>query len=267
MKKFALPIGVLAILIAGVLFFMNQKEEVVPTTNNEKVVSDVQTEGDNNVSEVSREEEQNNKEVTKVASVEVNETKEVNNEKVIINPITGKTHPASYYDEVLVDGYTYNNPAPIPEDWIIEPATDEYPATLDYEKMRATVSESYLLPGRISTMFSMVPEHMHGYTPRILFLRNKDGFTNKTEFLEWLRQYTDSDIYFVAQSKYNNRGGGKNWNIFIKEGSMDSIFDSYSKLKTDSMVSMRAWNQYLPQYRGTKELQDAINATMNAITE
>lgn len=55
MKRFALPMGVLAIIIAGVLFFTNQKEEVVPTADNEIVVSDIQTEGDN-VSEVSREE-------------------------------------------------------------------------------------------------------------------------------------------------------------------------------------------------------------------
>ena len=266
MKKFALPMGVLAIIIAGALFFINQKEKVAPTADNEIVVSDTQTE-DAKVSEVSKETEKTHEKSAKVDSDEVSEKKELNNEKVIINPITEETHPVGFYDKVLEDGYTYNNPAPIPEDWIIEPATDEYPATLDYEKMRATVSESYLLPGRISTMFSMVPEHMHGYTPRILFLRNKNGFTNKAEFLDWLRQYTDSDIYFVSESKYNNRGGGKNWNIFIKEGSVDSIFDSYSKLKTDSMVSMRAWNQYLPQYRGTKELQDAIDATNRAITE
>ena len=185
----------------------------------------------------------------------------------IVNPITGEIQPASYYDEVLADSYTYNNFAPIPEDWIIEPATDEYPATLDYEKMRATVSESYLLPGKISTMFSMVPEYMHGYTPRILFFRNENGFNNKKEFLTWLSQYTNSDIYFISESKYNNRDGGKNWNIFITENDMEAIYDTYSRIKSDTMVSIRPWNQYLPQYRGTKELQDAIDATMNAMTE
>jgi hypothetical protein len=206
MKKFALPIGVLAILIAGTLFFINQKEEVVPAADNEIVVSDTQTE-DAKVSDVNGEEGQNVEEATKVDSEEVNEIKEVNNEKVIINPITGESHPASYYDEVLADGYTYNNPAPIPEDWIIKPATDEYPATLDYDTIYDNLPESYLLPGNTSGMFSMVPKYMHGYGPRILFLRNEDGFANKTNFLDWLRQYTDSNIYFVAESKYNNRDG------------------------------------------------------------
>jgi len=185
----------------------------------------------------------------------------------IVNPITGEVHPASYYDEVLADGYTYNNPAPIPDDWVIESATDKYPATLDYEKIRATVSESYLLPGKISTMFSMVPEHMHGYTPRILFLRNENGFNTKKDFLTWLSQYTDSDIYFISESKYNNRDGGKTWNIFMMEKNMNAIYDTYFRIKSDVMVSVRPWNQYLPQYRGTKKLQDAIDATNRAVEE
>ena len=74
--------GGLVILIAGVLFFINQKEEVVPTADNEIVVSNVQTEGDN-VSEVSREAEKTNEKSAKVDSGEVSEAKEVNNEKVM----------------------------------------------------------------------------------------------------------------------------------------------------------------------------------------
>ncbi len=266
MKRFALPMGGLVILIAGVLFFINQKEEVVPTADNEIVVSNVQTEGDN-VSEVSREAEKTNEKSAKVDSGEVSEAKEVNNEKVIINPITGETHPVGFYDKVLEDGYTYNNPAPIPEDWIIEPATDEYPATLDYDTIYDNLPESYLLPGNTSGMFSMVPKHMHGYSPRVLFLRNKNGFTNRTEFLNWLSQYTDSDIYFVAESKFNNRDGGRNWNIFIREGNMDTIYNSYSLLKQEENISIRISNPYLPQYRGTKELEDGIQATINATIE
>lgn len=260
MKKLVIPISILALATVGfILLLPNDKvekepkntQEVVQTQNNEEIEN-------KNQNTSSQEQEQAVESEVVTTSTSTGE---------IVNPITGETHPASYYDEVLADGYTYNNPAPIPEDWIIEPATDEYPATLDYEKMRAAISESYLLPGKISTMFSMVPEYMHGYTPRILFFRNENGFTNKTEFLSWLRQYIDSDIYFVAESKYNNRDGGKTWNIFMIEKNMNAIYDSYSRIKTDSMVSMRPWNQYLPQYRGTKELQDAIDATNRAVEE
>ena len=53
-------------------------------------------------------------------------------EKVVINTITGENVPEGFYDEILADGYTYNNPKPIPENWIIEPAGDGYPATIDY---------------------------------------------------------------------------------------------------------------------------------------
>jgi len=261
------PIVIVSIVILlGLGYFAWQSNQVSnvnnPETKPQSEVTNIVNDSSNNL-DVKIDENKNKSEVKEEKEKDIISSK--SNE--IVNPITGETNPASYYDEVLADGYTYNNPKPIPESWIIEPAGDEYPATLDYEKMRATVSESYLLPGRISTMFSMVPEHMHGYTPRILFLRNENGFNSKKEFLTWLSEYTDSDIYFISQSKYNNRDGGKNWNIFMMEKNMDAIYDSYSEIKTDSMVSMRPWNQYLPQYRGTKELEDAIQSTMNAMKE
>lgn len=255
MKKLVIPVSILSLVAVGIILSLPKDE--VETENTQIVQTQNKEEIENKNKNTSSQEQEKpvEPEIVTTASTSTGE---------IVNPITGESHPASYYDEVLADGYTYNNPAPIPEDWIIEPATDEYPATLDYDTIYDNLPESYLLPGNTSGMFSMVPKHMHGYSPRVLFLRNKNGFINKTEFLDWLSQYTDSDIYFVAESEYNNRDGGRNWNIFIKEGSMDTIYNSYSLLTQQEDISIRMSNPYLPQYRGTKELQDAIDATNRA---
>ncbi len=99
MKKFALPMGVLAILIAGVLLLMNQKEEVVPTADNEKVVSDVQTEGDN-VSEVSKETEKTNEK-----KIDSNETN-----KIIVETVSNDAKTEE--PKIELNGYTL---PPVPD--------------------------------------------------------------------------------------------------------------------------------------------------------
>jgi hypothetical protein len=48
---------------------------------------------------------------------------------------------------------------------------------------------------------------------------------------------------------------------------MDTIYNSYSRLKQEENISIRISNPYLPQYRGTKELEDGIQATINATIE
>lgn len=262
MKKLIIPI--LALILSGSFYFFvknnvsndNTGSETVTQTNNNAIsTTDVSTQSvtDENKNKSNKEE---------IEKVTIS-----SKSHEIVNPITGETHPASYYDEILADGYTYNNPAPIPENWIIEPATDEYPATLDYDKLKDTLPESYIHNGRITKHFTMVPDYMIGYNPRILLLNTEQKFATKKDFLNWLSNYIDSDIYFISESEFDNKNGGTNWNIFIKSSNIEDVYNSYDNLTKEEKLYMRVSSFYLPKYKGTKELEDAVQATMNAMTE
>ena len=253
MKKFALPMGVLAILIAGVLLLMNQKEEVVPTADKEKVVSDVQTE-DDNISEVII-----NKKTSKVSS------KEVNNEKKYINTITGENVPAGFYDEILADSYTYNNPKPIPEEWITKPAEDDYPATIDYYKFIDEASESQTLPGTIGSK-TLIPDYMYGYSGHsinIYFSKKYDKISNKSDFTNWFSNNYSLNFQFIQKNKSYN-WGGQLWSIYITEGDVNDIKSIMSDIKKNYDVDINHISLYLPKYRHTEELKRLKKTDSNA---
>ena len=259
------PIVIVSIVILlGLGYFAWQSNQVSnvnnPETKSQTEVTNIVNDSSNNL-DVKIDENKNKSEAKEEKDIISSKSNE------IVNPITGETNPASYYDEVLADGYTYNNPAPIPENWIIESATDEYPATLDYDKLKDTLPESYIHNGRITKHFTMVPDYMIGYNPRILLLNTEQKFATKKDFLNWLSKYTDSDIYFVSEADFNNRDGGKSWNIFLKSSNMEEVYNSYYNLTKEEKLYMRVSSFYLPKYRGTKELQDAIDATNRAVEE
>lgn len=261
------PIVIVSIIILlGLGYFAWQSNQVSDVNNTEAKsqteVTNIVNDSSNNL-DVKIDENKNKSEAKEGKEKDIISSKS----HEIVNPITGETHPTSYYDEVLADGYTYNNPAPIPEDWIIEPATDEYPATLDYDKLKDALSESYIHNGRITKHFTMVPEYMVGYNPRILLIYSKNGFDTKRDFVSWISQYTDANISFVSESGSQIRDGAKNWGILIHDSKVSDSYNLYTRLTTDTTLSIRVSSFYLPQYRGTKELQDAIDATMNAMTE
>jgi len=237
MKRFALPMGGLVILIAGVLFFINQKEEVVPTADNEIVVSNVQTEGDN-VSEVSREAEKTNEKSAKVDSGEVSEAKEVNNEKVIINTLTGDNVPAGFYDEVLEDDYTYNNPKPLEEAEIFFPATLDFPKTIKFNPL----STSYFVPNYPGQKYLgnyENTEYMYGTNYRVLdieFNNPASKASNKSDFTKWATQYGIEFIFIqYDKSSYLNTGA-TGWRILVTNFDINTLKKTIENINNEEVV-------------------------------
>ena len=121
MKKLLLIL--LIVILLGFGYFAWQSNQVSDVNNtgteSQADVNNIMKDSSNNL-DVKIDENKNKSEVKE------------EKEKVVINTITGENVPEGFYDEILADGYTYNNPKPIPENWIIEPEGDGYPATIDY---------------------------------------------------------------------------------------------------------------------------------------
>jgi hypothetical protein len=251
MKKFALPMGVLAILIAGLLFFTNQQEEVIPTVGNEIVVSDTQTE-DAKVSKVSKETEKTNEKSAKVDSGEVSEAKEVNNEKVIINTLTGDNVPAGFYDEVLEDDYTYNNPKPLEEAEIFFPATLDFPKTIKFNPL----STSYLVPNYPGQKYLgnyKNTEYMYGTNYRILdieFNNPASKASNKSDFTKWANQY-GIEFIFIQQYKSSDLNRGKtSWKILVTNFNINTLKETIGNINNEGIVEIDYLSNIpLKQYR------------------
>ena len=237
MKKFALPMGVLAIIIAGVLFFMNQQEEVIPAADNEIVVSDTQAE-DSKVSQVSSEKKQTNVKSAKVDSDEVNEKKELDNKKVIVNTITGENVPEGFYDEVLEDGYTYNNPKPLEEAEIFFPATLDFPKTIKFNPL----STSYFVPNYPGQKYLgnyENTEYMYGTNYRVLdieFNNPASKASNKSDFTKWATQYGIEFIFIqYDKSSYLNTGA-TGWRILVTNFDINTLKKTIENINNEEVV-------------------------------
>lgn len=181
-------------------------------------------------------------------------------ESIVINAYTGENVPEGFYDEVLADGYTYNNPKPIPESWIIEPAGDGYPATIDYYKFFDEASESQTLPGSIGSK-TAIPDYMYGYSPRTLdisFRTKPDSVSSKADFAKWFKDNYDLDFLYVTMNNSHNYGG-RLWSIYVTEGDLQDIKTIQSEISSNYHVRVTNLSLYLPKYRGTDELKNYIN--------
>ncbi len=186
-------------------------------------------------------------------------------EKVVINTITGENVPEGFYDEVLADGYTYNNPKPIPESWIMKPAGDGYPATIDYYKFFDEASESQTLPGKIGSK-TEIPDYMYGYSQRAITISFKNGngnLHNKSEFTNWFNDNFDLNFSFLTVNKSYNYGGWL-WGIYITEGDLQDIKNIQSKISNSYDVRVTNFSLYLLKYRGTKELEKFREVNKNS---
>ena len=185
-----------------------------------------------------------------------NESDNWNKKQVIINAYTGENVPIWFYDKVLADGYTYNNPKPIPESWIMEPAGDGYPATIDYYKFFDEASESQTLPGKIGSK-TAIPDYMYGYSARTLnisFRTKPDSISSKADFTKWFKDNYDLDFLYLTMSKAQNYGG-RLWSIYVTEGELDDIKTIQSDIISNYHVRVTNLSLYLPIYRWTDELE------------
>jgi hypothetical protein len=229
----------LAIIIAGVLAFINQKEKIIPAADNEIVVSDTQTE-DAKVSEVSKETEKTNERSAKVDSGEVSEAKELNNEKVIINTLTGENVPAGFYDKILADGYTYNNPKPIEEAEVFFPATLDFPKTIKFNPL----STSYFVPNYPGQKYLgnyKNTEYMYGTNYRILDIGFNDSLSkvfSKSEFTKWINQY-GIDFLFVQQYKSSDLNTGRTgWKILVINLEINTLKETIKNINNKGVVKI-----------------------------
>jgi hypothetical protein len=186
-------------------------------------------------------------------------------ESIIINTITGENVPEGFYDQVLADGFTYNNPKPIPESWIIEPAGDGYPGTIDYYKFFDEASESQTLPGKIGSK-TAIPDYMYGYSPRTLdisFRTKPDSVSSKADFAKWFKDNYGLDFLYVTMNDSHNYGG-KLWSIYITEGELEDIKNVQSDIISNYHVRVTNLSLYLKKYRGTDELENFREINKNS---
>ena len=244
MKKLLL-ISLIVILL-GLGYFAWQSNQV-SNVNNPETKS--QTEVINIVNDSS-----NNLDVKIDENKNKSEAKE-GKEKVVINTVTGENVPEGFYDEILADGYTYNNPKPIPENWIIESAGDGYPATIDYYKFFDEASESQTLPGKIGSK-TAIPDYMYGYSQRAIYISFKSiNFEKKNDFSKWFNDKYNVSFVFIKQSNLSNQGG-KSWAIFINdELNFSELNTLVNDMKSEDIAYIFNKSLYLPKYRGTDELK------------
>ena len=241
------PIVIVSIVILlGLGYFAWQSNQVSDVNN---TGTESQTEVTNIVNDSS-----NNLDVKIDENKNKSEAKE-GKEKVVINTVTGENVPEGFYDEVLADGYTYNNPKPIPESWIIEPAGEGYPATIDYYKFFNEASESQTLPGKIGSK-TAIPDYMYGYSQRAIYISFKSmNFENKNDFSKWFNDKYNVSFVFINQSNLSNQGG-KGWAIFINdELNFSELNTLVNDMKSEDIAYIFNKSLYLLKYRGTDELE------------
>lgn len=269
MKKFALPMGVITALVIAVLFALNsgRDKNTEPTLveNTEVVVALPEPTNDEESSaEENQEKIQKKNKVNEIIKASA-DPKNLS-EEFIENIVTGENVPEGYYDEVLVDGYTFNNPKPLPEEWITETAGEDYPATIDWKMVYNQLPESYILPGKIYSSTNIIPEYMYGHSKRVITIDLRKAslnFSDKTKFTEWLNTHYGYKFYFIEYIKGYNTNKGI-WQILITEGEIDDLI----QFKSDLVNSYSATTEYdtvdHPKYRGTEELERLNKAASNS---
>ena len=198
MKKFALPMGILAILIAGVLFFMNQKEKVVPTADNEIVVSDIQREDNNNVSEVNKEIGKTLEKSAKVDSGEVSEAKEGNNKVTVKNQEFD-----NFAEENLIYDEDYPNAAPTIKEY--QPKQEWFIPSGDPEKFELTQEKAH---------------HAFGVNYQYYFLSlNRELLSetaSKSKMTQLISEYTSAPMYFIQTRGMAHSDNFPLWTFTVK---------------------------------------------------
>lgn len=123
---------------------------------------------------------------------------ETQTQYTIADPKTGEV-PEGFYDTKLADGYTYNNPQPIQDDWIVKPAGDGYPATVDERKL----SDSWVVP-KYKEIYSETyqnPWAAYGFNYRHILITGESVPNLTDEFIHWLKQYNNLSYVFIGDQE------------------------------------------------------------------
>ena len=260
------PIVIVSIVILlGLGYFASQSNQVSDVNNPE---TKPQTEVTNIVNDSS-----NNLDV----KIDENKNKsEVKEEKVVINTVTGENVPEGFYDETLADGYTYNNPKPINEEWIMVEAGDNYPATIrdpiTYWNQGDLPPESWNIPNYLGKEYDGTnfddAKFMYGTMKRFItikFLDNQTKPQSKEEFTQWFSQNYGYNFVFYQQYKDSALNTGKTaWRILVIDATVDKINNIYMSLnKQPQRFSISSRNYPLNKYwkLAREESIEAANAS------
>lgn len=260
MKRFALPIGVITALVIAVLFALNsgRDKNIEPTLveNTEVVVALPEPTNDEESSaEENQEKIQKKNKVNEIIKASA-DPKNLS-EEFIENIVTGENVPEGYYDELLADGYTFNNPKPIPEEWITETAGEGYPATIDWEMAYNQLPESYILPGKFYSNTNVIPDYMYGHSKRVItidILDSNISFLDKISFTEWFNINYGYNFNFITPMKSYNSGKDF-WQILITDGEINDLIQLKQDMESRYSLSVQYNTTDHPKYRGTEELE------------
>lgn len=197
-------------------------------------------------------------------------------QSIIINTITGENVPEGFYDEVLADGYTYNNPKPINEEWIMVKAGDNYPATIrdpiKYWNQGDLPPESWNIPNYLGKEYDGTnfddAKFMYGTMKRFITIKFLDDQTkpkSKEEFTQWFSQNFGYDFIFYQQKVSSEVNTGRTaWRILVLDATVDNINNIYISLNEEQehfSISSRNYplNKYWKLDR-EKYIEDANQA-------
>jgi hypothetical protein len=192
MKKYGIIGGIAVLAIAGVYYSLSM------TTDIPKPL------------QIGQGETQQNKNTSSTASSSAKSTKTV--QKPIVNTITGENVPEGFYDEVLSDGFTYNNPKPLDLSLVIPNENPNVPGHINEKDYYANISASQLVPDyplnsfdgtRNSVKYVGATNYHH---MNISFdYRDPDNFPiGKEAFTKWFQGKYGKDFVFTGKNNFPN---------------------------------------------------------------
>jgi hypothetical protein len=214
MKKYGIIGGIAVLVIAGGIYY-----SLSMATDTPEPLQTVQGET------------QQNKNTSSTASSSEKSTKTV--QKPIMNTITGENVPEGFYDEVLSDGYTYNNPKPLDLSLVTPNENPNVPGHINEKDYYAHISASQLIADYPLNSFDGTHQSVKyagatNYSHLSIHLRSKDEANypiGKEAFTKWFQGKYGKDFVFTGEDISSNEDFNQKgiFSIIVIGGDIDEL--------------------------------------------
>ncbi len=168
---------------------------------------------------------------------------------------TGHNIPEGCFDRITEDGYSYNSPKPIQEDWITEPAWEWYPATVD----KINLTSSRVVPRwcKIYQINSDKTSDINWLNLRFFRYIKESNWFSKKDFSIWLKNYTNLEFVFAKEywEKYS---------ILITGWKLDEVREIKNKIINDTFFNGFLQLETLPKFRWSQVEREEFRKFLDA---
>lgn len=189
-------------------------------------------------------------------------------QKPIMNTITGENVPEGFYDEVLSDGYTYNNPKPLDMSLVTPNENPNIPGHINEKDYYANISVSQIVPDYPLNTFdgtydSVKYTRATNYNHIEMTLRSKDEANypiGKEAFTKWFKGRYGKDFVFTGEDMSSNEDFNQKgiFSIIVIGGDVNELKDIVNDMKSVKIFADNL-NTLVPGFYRTPEYDKVIS--------